>query len=225
MKDYKLTVITPTVGRPELDKLIDSIRNKQTISTDDVYHLIMWDDRIDDPEKDPQSYNSENTFSVQIPGSLGKVFGSHLRAVALMMVQTPWVTFSDDDVWWEPNHYATLTNIMDDPNGNDWGGVRRNIWNPFTKERIGVDNFESVGDSPDRNVPYEMLDGNCMVFKADYGFYGSPLYREMNGYGDDRKLYAYLKECNVNYKLLNTPTINQICPEKLVNMFETHCTK
>lgn len=222
MENFKLTVITPTVGRKGLQKLIDSI-DAQDGGRDEIYHIILWDDTIKGEFKYPSKFNSGNTLSIQIPGSLGTPFGSHLRAVGLMLAQTPWVTMADDDVWWNTNHYNHIKEFMDNPDVS-WGGVRRNIWNPYTNERIGVDNFESVGDSEDRKVPYEMLDGNCMFFKRELGSYASPLYRETMQYNDDRQMYQYLKDNNLGYVLSPEPTINQVCPEKLVDMFESNCS-
>lgn len=223
MNDFKLTVITPTVGRKGLKKLIDSINNQEG-GRDEIYHIILWDDTIKGELTDPSIFNSDNTFSIQIPGSLGNPYGSHLRAVGLMMAETPWVTLADDDVWWEADHYNHIKEFMDNPEVA-WGGVRRNIWNPFTGNRIGVDNFESVGDSKDRRVPYEMLDGNTMFFKREYGSYAAPLYRETWDYNDDRQMYAYLKDSGDGYVLSPKATVNQVCPEKLVGMFESNCTK
>jgi len=221
IKNKKLTVITPTSGRTSLNKLIESIRSQN--NSEEIYHIILWDDFRHDSDinKKPEEFNNDYILSIYVPGDLGNPYGSHLRAVGLMLAQTPWVTFADDDVWWEPNHYETLNIIIN--GGYEWGGVRRNIWNPYNNTRIGVDNFESVGDSPTRKVPYEMLDGNTMIFKREYGVYASPVYREIETYDDDRRMYNYLKECSNSYKLLETPTINQVCPNKLVNMFQTLC--
>lgn len=221
IENKKLTVITPTSGRPNLLKLIESIRLQN--NSNEIYHIILWDDfrQNETISEKPEDLNNENTLSIYVPGNIGEFYGSHLRAIGLMLAQTPWVTFADDDVWWEPNHYDNLKEIID--GGYEWGGVRRIIWNPYTKEKIGVDNFESVGDSASRKVPYEMLDGNTMIFKREYGVYASPIYREITTYDDDRRMYSYLKESSESYKILDVPTINQICPNKLVNMFQSLC--
>lgn len=221
IKDKILTVITPTTGRQNLLRLRETIRSQN--NSNEIYHIILWDDfrQEDAINETPEELNDEHTLSVYVPGDLGKPYGSHLRAVGLMLAQTPWVCFADDDVWWENNHYDTLKQIID--GGFEWGGVRRNVWNPYDNTKIGVDNFESVGDSPTRKVPYEMMDGNTMLFKRQYGVYASPIYREVETYDDDRRLYSYLKECTDKYKLLEIPTINQTCPNKLVNMFKSLC--
>ena len=51
--DYKVTIITPTTGKPSLFKLIDSIK-KQNIS---CIHFLLWDD------EDTESNNSLVEFS------------------------------------------------------------------------------------------------------------------------------------------------------------------
>lgn len=225
--DKKITILTPTTGKKEgLERLISSINNQ--INSEEIYHILLWDDKREVDALSPESYNNDNRYSLYVPGELGKVWGSHLRAVGMNAVQTPYTTFADDDVWWDDDHYETIRKNIIDPD-LVWGGVRRKIWNPHTEMMIGVDNFESIGYSTDNisvhssKIQYEMLDGNCMTFKREYGVYAAPLYREIDYYGDDRLLYGYLKENASECALLTNATINQKCPVKLVPMFESLC--
>lgn len=229
MNNCKLTVITPTTGKESLNFLMKSILTQK--DSHEIYHIILWDDYrngvYDIGEEKTLLNKNKNMLSLYIPGTLGKIWGSHLRAVGLNIATTPYVTFADDDVWWEPDYYAAIKeNIIE--KDLDWGGVRRKVWNPTTEKLIGYDNFESIGNSKidvNKRVPYEMLDGNCMIFRREYGVYASPLYREIQTYGDDRLLYDYLKENSYNYNLLSDYLINQSCPIKLIEMFEKNCKK
>src|ERR1700753_2032202 len=108
-REFQLTVITPTTGKPSLARLIDSI-NGQTVA-DGVFHFLLWDDVRDSSAKMPGAYESSRCASVVLPTGLrrnGAAPGSPWRAVCLMAAQSPWVTFADDDVSWDPDHAAAL---------------------------------------------------------------------------------------------------------------------
>ena len=216
-----ITIITPTIGRESIFKLIDSIDYQDTNKM--VRHLIITDDGTKFKD-DIKPENSKHRNIINIPGNLGKPYGTNLRAIALMTVDTPWVGFADDDVWWDSSHIEIIEDIIKRPNV-EWGAVRRTVHNPLTNNVIGYDDFESVGPSEDRKVPYEMFDGNCMFFKKEHGFNAAHLYRNTDQYNDDRLMYSYLKSSNISYVFSNEHTVNQVCPVNLIGMFEKHCTK
>lgn len=218
---YLLTVITPTIGRKNLDDLIQSIEN-QTIANK-IFHILMWDEFREIGSKLPESYNSSNRWSINLPWGLGKngdAPGSSLRAVALNAADTPYVTFADDDVLWDNNHAETLLDSID---GLNWTSCLRKMYSP-DGEYFGVDRFESVGDSSERKVPYEMLDGNCMMFKREFGVVASQLYRFTQDRNDDRLLYNFLKENAGPLGKSNQATINHTCPDFLIDFFKENCT-
>ena len=101
-----ISVITPTTGKPGLDRLRESL-HRQSVP---YVHLLIWDAVRDAAARDPLSYRDEVTHSICLPGKLvsGVAAGSALRAVALMAANTPYVTFADDDVWFDENHFALL---------------------------------------------------------------------------------------------------------------------
>lgn len=229
-----ISIISPTTGKDSLFKLIDSLE-KQGIS---YVHILLWDDKREDrflyPDAstlktlNPMDLNKEcedgsRRYSIVIPGGFinGKACGSSLRAIGLMAASTNLVTFADDDVWMEDNHLKNLLKLVE---GKEWAYCRRKIWSP-NKELIGIDNFESVGDSPDRKVDYEMVDNNCMIFSRRFGTSGSVLYRETNAYNDDRLFYAFLKKYAGQPCKTNLSTVNQVCPKRLEPMFRQMCTK
>jgi len=217
--DRKITIITPTTGKSSLFKLIDSIKLQEVNYT----HLILWDDKRDsDINPFSLEYDGNNICnSIVIKGNLvqGQAYGSALRSVGLLAAITPFVTFADDDVFWDKNH---LENILDVIDNNEWAYCRRKIW--YNDEYIGVDNFESVGDD-DRKVPYEMVDNNCMIFKRELGVIGAAIYRSTSDYNDDRLFYSFLKQYGGTCGKTKEATVNQVCPERLKEMFKTYCTK
>jgi hypothetical protein len=215
-----VTVITPTTGRPSLGSLINSIDNQK--QSDAIFHLLLWD-QTRASARAPESYNGPNRKSLVLPEGLGRnrdAPGSPLRAVGLMVANTPWVTFADDDVRWEETHLKTILEAL---SGAHWASTLRTIWSP-SGERLGVDRFESVGDDPSRRVPYEFCDNNCMIFRRDLGAAAAVLYRETSNYDDDRLMYYFLKTNAGPRGRTNIPTIHHICPPRLVDFFRAGCS-
>ena len=215
-----ITVITPTTGKPSLDRLIASME-RQTGGS--VFHLLLWDQMRDAAAKPPETYNSTRRLSVVLPAGLGRngnAPGSALRAVGLMTSMTPWVTFADDDVRWDDGHLAALAEAAQ---GLRWASTLRTIWTT-AGERLGVDRFESVGDDPGRRVPYEMCDNNCVMFRRELGTAGAVLFRETRDYNDDRLMYRFLKTSGGKRGTTGKPTIHHTCPDKLIEFFRTNCS-
>ena len=109
MPDASITVITPTTGNDSLRTLIRSIEAQ--VPAMPVMHLLLWDDVRYEGAGTPDSYNAAHRHSIVLPsgtGRNGQAPGSQLRAIGLMAARTPWVTFADDDVWWESGHLRAL---------------------------------------------------------------------------------------------------------------------
>jgi len=229
---HHITVITPTMGRDTLERQIESLE-KQTIA-DSIFHLLMWDEKRIDAGIDPLSYNSPNRYSIVLPWGLGRYKGapgSSLRAVALMAANTPWVTFADDDVTWLPQHAESMLKAGA---GHYWVSCFRRMYAPETGGRfteqgrgefLGIDKFESVGDLPSRNVPYEMIDNNCMMFSRLSGVHAAHLYRLIEGPGDDRHFYSWMKQHAGPLARTGLATIEHTCPAHLVDFFKHNCSK
>lgn len=225
-KNFDLTVITPTIGRvPHLENLIQSIRNQKTNYR--IFHILLWDENIvKNSLKAPFQYNSDSTYSIVLPWGLGKngnAPGSSLRAVGMVSAFTPFVTFADDDVYWDDNHVENMMELVKDR--KNWAFCRRKVYSPFGNEYLGIDNFESVGDSSDRKVPYIMCDGNTMIFRREFGVIASQFYRETKERNDDRLMYKFLTEYGGPPGITKDATINQICPDFLIDFFKENCTK
>ena len=232
MKENPLiTVITPTTGKHSLYKLNASLE-RQSVPW---VHILLWDDKREgdflypDPVskkvREPLNIatNSGERYSIVIPGSFikGKAAGSALRSIGLMAANTPYIMFADDDVWYEPDHFKTLLKAVE---GKQWAFGVRKVWTE-EDEYLGEDHFESVGNGPERQVPYILVDNNTMIVSRRFGTSASCLYRETEDYNDDRLMTEFL------YKHAGQPgrameaTVNQVCPKRLEGMFKKHCTK
>jgi hypothetical protein len=216
-----LTIITPTIGRPTLDVLVESV-DRQSLP-DRAFHLLLWDDHRDPRSRAPESYNGPTRHSIVLPAGTGRngdAPGSPLRAIGLMAARTPWVTFADDDVHWAPDHLASLGQALV---GKRWASTLRTIWTA-AGECLGVDRFEAVGDDPSRRAPYETMDNNCVVFGRQLGVGAAWMYRETVHYNDDRLMYEFLKKHAGPRGRTDRATIHQICPDRLTEMFRDNCS-
>ncbi len=240
MENTLVTVITPTTGKNGLFRLVESLK-KQSIP---VKHIILWDSKREgkflfpdtismktmspfDMEVKEGNYES-NCIVVQDKLNNGIACGSALRAVGLMIANTEYVTFADDDVMWEENHLRSMIELLNIEN-KKWGFCQRTIWTTFDKngeemfEYLGVDQFESVGE--DAKTPYKMVDNNCMIFNRRLGTSAACLYRETKDYNDDRLMYDFLKKYGGEPSKTFMATINQICPKNLIEFFRQNCNK
>ncbi len=227
----KITVITPTIGKPSLKSLVDSIKSQKI----ECVHITLWDN-IRYTGEDVITPNSLylNCSRSHIPICIdantvkGSAYGSALRAIGLMAAQTEYVTFADDDVVWQEDH---LEKMMESIKNNNWVITKRRIWTQLKSkdnqgegyECLGVDDFESVGE--EAKTPYKMVDNNCILFKRRYGTSAAVLYRETEQYNDDRLFYDFMKKYAGPYSKTGEATINQICPERLVDFFRKNCTQ
>jgi glycosyltransferase involved in cell wall biosynthesis len=218
--DIEVTVITPTIGKSSLGRLIESLESQSV----PYVQILLWDDKKA-PNFIRPLQNTQNgvRYSIDIPGSFvkGDAFGSSLRSVGLMAANTPFVVFADDDVWFENNHLESMLDALKKNNAK-WGFSVRKVWTNLG-ECIGEDRFESVGDSPSRIVPYEMVDNNVMMFHRKFGASAACLYRETENYNDDRLMYAFLKKYAGEPARTGKATVNQVCPERLEKMFRRYC--
>ena len=220
-----ISIITPTTGKKSVFNLINSIKEQKI----PVRHIILFDNKRDKDfcynfvEVNEEFYSTNN---IVINGSFvqGKACGSALRAVGLMIANTEYTTFADDDVLWECGHLQSLIDALKNQN-KKWGFCKRKIWTQLPDgqyEYLGVDNFESVGD--EAKTPYKMVDNNCMIFQRRFGTSAACLYRETQDYNDDRLMYDFLTKYAGEPAKTNIASVNQVCPNKLVEFFRRGCT-
>jgi len=226
-----ITVITPTTGSDGLSKLFDSL-DEQSVPW---VHILLWDDKREDsylypdPEtmeiKDPYRIECSKEgcfrYSIVMPGTMvqGKACGSALRSVGLMAANTPYVTFADSDVWYEPNHFLSLLEAIQD---KQWAYCVRKIWSPTNGEYIGEDRFESIGDAS--KLPYNLVDNNSLLVVRKFAASSACIYRETVDYNDDRLMYEFLKKYAGKPGETGIATVNQVCPDRLEAMFRKHCS-
>lgn len=227
-----LTVITPTNGRDCLFLLIESLK-KQKLP---IKHLILWNNDRDGKFLFPSSENTNKKLSPLSPYSLdikkdhyasnniileGNLTNSSLKGVGLMIADSNFVTFADDNVMWEENHALSMINSI---KANNWVYCKRRMWAKLPDESyeyLGVDEFESIGEGA--KTEYKTIDNNCIIFRRRIGSSMSVSFREAKE-NDDRIMYDFLKKYGGEYSESNSETVNVVCEERLIEFFRSNCT-
>ena len=148
--------------------------------------------------------------------------GASARALGLQWATTPYVTFCDDDCWFESQPLEQLVcgcRVFE----KRWGWSLRRIWSN-SGECLGVDKFESYGEKG--ITSYKMVDMNSLVMAASLGYRFSAINRALQTYDEDRRLYQWLRDdidAGRAYES-HSATLNQVCPRRLEMMFKEGCS-
>jgi hypothetical protein len=175
------TIITPTTGNKRLTKLIQSINNQNDIISNEIKieHFIIIDgpaftERCQEILNENPAINHDR-FVIQLPFNTGKNGGNYLGhkiyASFGQLVRGDWVLLADDDNWYEPDHFNSLIENINNYKSNkkiEWLYCLRKIEND-TLGYVCHDNCESLGYL--HNVFYNtnsyLIDTNCFCIRSD----------------------------------------------------------
>lgn len=191
--EKSVTVITPSIGSPKLSDAIKSVR-EQTYKN--ITHLIVSDgpeymDKIafDIPER------NDNALVVCTPENTGKngFYGHRIYAAYPHLINSDFIFFLDEDNWYEPNHVASLVEVLEQ--GNDFAYGLRKIFTA-DKKYVTDDNCESLGKWPiyfSHNDPQFLIDTSSYAFTRD--FIQKTCHLWHSGWGGDRRyLYSVMQQ-------------------------------
>jgi glycosyltransferase involved in cell wall biosynthesis len=187
-----VTVITPTIGKPELKKAIESVKNQ----TYKCKHLVIIDG-LEHARNVPGSdgdylqvcYTPENT------GANG-YYGHRIYAAYPHLVNSDYVLFLDEDNWYEPNHVETLIETIEQKN-LDFSYSLRKIFDKNENYLID-DNCESLGKWEifmSRSSPHGkqyLVDTSSYCFKREFIQQACHLWH--SGWGGDRRFFHIVKD-------------------------------
>jgi glycosyltransferase involved in cell wall biosynthesis len=219
-----ITVITPTIGRPSLIKLIQSL-TRQNIQ---VTHLMMWDKKREEQgfiPNDPRfsEYNGENykcySYVIEHPIIINRK-DNYLRVVGLMMSNTDYITQLDDDCWIEDDWLQRAINSMISTDTNYTFCTRR-LWED-ENTILGMDDYESIGTI--NKYGYHLIETNSLVFRKQILDKVVFITYSNNDYGHDRVIANYLinREKGTHDK---TVGLNQIVPGFLIEFHKQNIEK
>ena len=216
-----ITVITPTIGRHSLIKLIESL-TKQNVN---IVHLTLWDNKREINGYSPNDirfhkFINENYkiyhYVIEHPIVIDRK-DNYLRAIGISMANTPYITQIDDDCWLEENWLSRAINNMITRDVN-YCFCMRQLWE---NENIvlGIDNYESIGMK--NKFDYHLIETNSLVFTINIADVIWSITTKNNKYGHDRIIGNYLVN-NINGIFDNAFVgLNQIVPDFLLE-FHKH---
>ena len=202
-----VTVITPTIGKPELVDAIKSVQN-QTYKTK---HLIV----VDGPQYDVivAAIFGAN-FSINEIMSLGLSItpentgangfnGQRIYASYPHLINSDYIAFLDEDNWYEPDHIQSLVEVMEANRTLDFAYSLRKIHNK-TGEYQCNDDCESLGHWAifdchlGRKPHYYLIDTSCYFFRREFLIRYCHLWHS-GPWGEDRRFLGYMNTIKANY--------------------------
>jgi len=166
-----VTVITPTTG---MDTLAQAIKS---VSTQNAEHIIVVDG-VQFAEKTVKIVTDnahpklriiivpENTGNPQRhfnPEYNGRFYGHRIYGAMANLVNTDHIMFLDEDNWYEPDHVASMVQLIENHN-LEWAYSLRNVVDAQGKF-ICQDNCDSLGVYPNyKHIPF--VDMNCYCFRT-----------------------------------------------------------
>jgi glycosyltransferase involved in cell wall biosynthesis len=190
-----IAIIVPTCGRPELERALRSVE-KQSLDATNIKVLLI----VDGVEYlEPVDKILDKGFELRIskfvlPYNCAS-YGGPARAAAVMLAQTEWVTFLDDDNWWEPDHLSKALNtaaLFE----VDWIVATRVI-HTSDGQQLAVDPEAVAGH----------VDGGCHILKKELAVEAVQRYA-VTGYMQDRKFYQRLRDLAGTPMKLVVPTMH-----------------
>ena len=208
----RVMVITPTTGKKEVFKAIQSVMD-QTVKTE---HLVVFDGA-----EARKEFNFAEIGDVQfmtLPENVGGNgwYGHRVYAAMPLMVNADYILFLDEDNWFEPNHVETMVNKIKSKDLM-WSYSLRKIYDE-QGQYVCDDDCEALGRHPtfyDHTLNF--VDTNCYCFRREYlvtvahTFYGQ--------WGADRQFYQAASKHLPAFGCTGEATVNYRAPDRLLDMF------
>ena len=193
--EKSVIVVTPTIGSPKLADAIESVQ-KQTYKN--LNHLIVVDGAdyfMKAVDNIPFGVDS-NIQILPLPYNTGKTggdfYGHRIYAGIPHFLNADYIFFLDEDNWYEPDHVASLVEVLD--RGNDFTHSLRKIYNP-DKSYVADDNCEALGQWPiffSHDNPQYLADTSSFAFNRK--FLEKTCHLWHSGWGGDRRYFYSVKD-------------------------------
>lgn len=203
----KVSIITATIGKPQLAQCIKSVR-EQTYKN--IEHIVVVDGEEHFNKCDPILYDSSfprgsssSDRLVVLPHPTGKdrFNGHRIYGAFSYLVNGDYFIWLDDDNSLEPNHVESLVNLIKKKN-LDWAYSLRQIVDD-NGDLVCLDDCESLGMWKSVINDY-FVDLNCFIVKKEVAIGMSPVWyrkaREPGVVEIDRAISAILMHENNKLK-------------------------
>lgn len=197
----EVTIVTPTIGKPELEQNIHHVSS----TYDDCIHLIVIDgftfkEKVDDIIEKLKVKDLTRLSLLQLPWNVGgDGFYSH-RVIASIphLINTKYVAFIDEDNFIEPNHIKTCIETIEAGNYDYVHSLRKIV--DKNGNFICEDNCESLGRYPiygDKRYGH-LIDTSCFFYKTEFLIKVCHLWHSK--WGADRRFFEILTKRMNHYK-------------------------
>jgi hypothetical protein len=207
-KPFDVAVVMPTVGRPTLRDAVQSVydqafpgRIQLLIGVDAPLASFELHEKLFAAAPSNISvcfYYPGYSTSVRHGGLHPARDGGVLRAVLTYMANARYVSYLDDDNWWNPIH---LQSLLESVKGKEWAYANRWFVQQDTRKVMCADEWESVG--PQRGIFADRFGGwvdpNCLIFdklacEPAIRWWTVPLPGDVKAMSADRHVYDYMQK-------------------------------
>jgi len=221
-----ITVLTPTIGTPDLERCVNSVSRQTIKSTHSVRHLVIADGKqylADATKYAMKGWQGEGLtpriFSLPDNTGGGGWYGHRVYAFFSQLLDCDYLFLLDEDNTYQPEHIEKLLPIAKE-HGFAWS--LRNVYNK-EGEWLGVDRAESIGVHLN-GAGYMLVDTSTWCFRKDT----IPMLINICGqWGADRQLTQamYNKFGSLNHACSFAPTLNYYAPNNLIEHFTQFLTR
>jgi glycosyltransferase involved in cell wall biosynthesis len=189
-------VVTPSIGSQKLIDAIKSVQEQDYLHTE---HLIVADGFEHSQEVKKivgeviDRIPNRAVYVMAIPFNTGAngFYGHRIYASIAHLVNSDYVTFLDEDNWYEPNHISSLVEIQQKTK-SDFVYSLRNVWDADKKNHV-EDRCESLGFMPvwpsvgEGKVPSYHVDTSSYLFNREWLLQYGHIWHW--GWGADRRFF------------------------------------
>ncbi len=146
MGNAKVTVVSACTGSTSVLRASSSVAAQ---TCEQIIHLLAIDGpafkREFDSEVLPHLGHDSKRHILELPWNTGhsQFYGYRVYAMSMLIVDTPWIAFLDQDAYHEPDHIEELVRLCES-NNLQWAFSQRKVVDLTTGESV-EDNCESIG--------------------------------------------------------------------------------